>query len=223
MGSSPIRYQHPIESPFGLQHHIVEETVLGTIVAVDLVVRVHDGTHFRNSHSRFKRWQVNLSQCPFRHDHIDVLPINFLIVGSEMFDGRGDALALNPSDERHNKLRSQIRILAGDILKIPATNRQAINVYPGSEQNVDASGPTVPGDGYPFPLSEIPVPTGRQRDPGRIASTRFILSDAQRAVGHPDLRKTKPGNWPNGHRVDSADVIELLFQRHLSQKFLHSL
>ena len=70
------------------------------MLAIDFRIGTHDRPGFRFFDRHFERWQINLSQRPFRDDLIDALPVSFLIIGRIMFQRCADALRLDSLHER---------------------------------------------------------------------------------------------------------------------------
>src|SRR5271165_5221779 len=82
---------------------------------------------------------------------------------------------------------------------------------------MNASSPTVPAHRFALHCRKSPIPTRCQRDPAWITGTWCIPPDSKRPIRHANLRQAEPRNRSNGHRVDPADVIELLLHGHLGQ------
>ena len=74
------------------------------MLAVDFRIRTHNRPGFGLFDGHFERGQINFPQRPFRDDFIDALPVSFLIIRRVMFQGRADALRLNPLHERGGNL-----------------------------------------------------------------------------------------------------------------------
>lgn len=129
----PVGDDDPVEAPVGLQD-LREQRTGGHGVAVDAVVRGHDEPHAR-LHGPLERRQVHLAQDAVRDPDVDGEAVGLGVVGDEVL-GRGrDALGLDAADQRGAGAAGQFRVL-GEALEVPATERAAVQVEGGREDDV---------------------------------------------------------------------------------------
>ena len=62
------------------------------VLAVELVVRRHDGPRGALPHRDLEVLEIDFAQGPFTHDGIVFVTVGFLVVGREVLDGRSHAI-----------------------------------------------------------------------------------------------------------------------------------
>src|SRR5262249_36859264 len=149
------------------QYLVIEPTVGGGVLAVELVVGAHRSPCLAFLDRRFKRGQVDFAQRAFAHVGVYRHAFGLLVVGRVMLDGGGDALALDALDDVHAQPRRQVGIFA-QVFEVTAVLRHALDVDAGAEHDVHAARAGIAADGGAKVARQRGVPAGRQRHSGGI-------------------------------------------------------
>ena len=96
---------------------------------------------------------------------VDSAPLEFLIVGDEVFHRGDDALALNALDVRHRHSGGQIRIFT-KALEVSAAVRSTLNVHARRQHHIYVQRSRLLANGPSDLLNEAGIPCGCQRDTG---------------------------------------------------------
>src|ERR1035438_1257644 len=125
------------------------------------------------------------------------------------------ALALHARNVAYSDAGTQEWIFA-EVFEIAAIDRLAVNIHAGAEHEVYAAGACVLADSRANSFGKSRIPRSGQSDPGRVDRGRKagVGAHSDGTVGHFERGKVEPGHGANGE-AGAADVVDLLFQRHL--------
>ena len=139
VGRAPVTHDTAVKAPLIAENIGQIFSILRGISPVDPVVGSHNRPGLRLLYGPFKGGQVNLPQRPLIHLGGDGGTPGLLAVGQIMLHAGAHTLALNALHIGGSHLSRQQRIL-GKILEIPAAERTSLDIYPWSQQYLNASG-----------------------------------------------------------------------------------
>ncbi|OPZ47746.1 MAG: hypothetical protein BWY95_01289 [Bacteroidetes bacterium ADurb.BinA104] len=140
--SAPIRYGEPLETPLLTQDLIEQMLILGTIVAVDLVICRHHHHCTALLHCRLERFEVELTHGTLIGYHIDNAAVGLLIIQREMFETYGSTGSLSTFGEFNRQSCGQHRIFR-EIFVSTAAYGQTLNVDCRTEDHILATQPAL--------------------------------------------------------------------------------
>mmetsp|Transcript_12705 Transcript_12705/g.44997 ORF Transcript_12705/g.44997 Transcript_12705/m.44997 type:complete len:425 (-) Transcript_12705:171-1445(-) len=131
----PVAHDPTLETHPALQIAQQDVGVVASLLAVHEVIRTHrcsnSGIHGSNE------WRVvNLPECTPVDDAVGIEAIRLLAVSDEVFHHCQDILRLDASDKGRRQPLTQVRRLTGDVLRISAAARDAVDVQTRAQQNI---------------------------------------------------------------------------------------
>ena len=115
----PVGHNGTCEAPLVAQDGREQVEVAGRPNAVQATVGGHDGVCAALFYGRFKRAQVNFTQCALGKDGIDLGSLKLLVVAGKVLDGAGDTEAAHTAQLCGGELAGEQRVLR-EILKVSA-------------------------------------------------------------------------------------------------------
>ena len=147
-------------------------------------------------HRSLEYRQIDLAHRAFVDNRVGVVAVKLRIVSHEVFDGGADALALHPFYISHGDARREQRVLA-EVFEIPPIHRRAIDVDPGSQQEVHSFGPGIPAKLGAHPLGQGRIPGGGQGDAAGHGRGWSKVANSERTIGHFQRGQAKPRDTAN--------------------------
>ncbi|MNC24946.1 hypothetical protein D3C75_730180 [compost metagenome] len=93
----PVGHHNAFEAPFPAQDRGVQVIVGRRPVTVHRVVRSHDRVRTALFDGDFEAFQINLAQCAFRHNRIDLAAVFLLVVAGKMLQRSIRAAFVDPA------------------------------------------------------------------------------------------------------------------------------
>src|SRR6266576_2253507 len=206
MSPSPIRHDEAFELPVLLEDIGEEIVILAGVVAVEAVVRAHDGRHVGLPYADLESEKVTLAHCSLVDVHVYGVTSTFLVVQGIVLDVADDVLVLRALDDLSNDFASQDRVLA-HVLERTAIAGFAGDVHASPQRHVVTLRAQLAADQRSILMRSIQIPAGRashaRGERRRITSVLSTHSDAVGGVGH--LNRGNP-QTRNRYDVTSAAV-----------------
>ena len=143
---------------------------MAAVLSLIEVVCPHDRPCPAFLHRSLEAREINFTQGPVVHCHIDCMAVSFLVVESKMLDTGSHTVLLKIPDIRDNHLRCQVRIFA-HVLEIPAVKRSPVNVNTRSENHILLPVPCLFSEGFAVKGGHFRIPGGSQTGQCRESRT----------------------------------------------------
>ena len=113
MSPAPVGDNETLESPLRLEHVVKQVGVLAGVVAIDAVVRAHDGGGIGDGDADVEGEQIGLLHAAPGDDGVDEVTAGFLVVHGVVLDVANDVLRLLALHEIADDGSGEERIFAG--------------------------------------------------------------------------------------------------------------
>ena len=216
---APIGHGDALVMPRVAENRFQKVFVVGSVDAVDEVIRGHDRPRIRFFHHDLERFQVEFVQGAVVDDRIADVAIALLGIAGVMLHAGSDATVLDAFDERRAHFARKKRIF-GKILEVATTKRVSFDVHPRGQEERGVFARDFEGHRFADLALEILIPRTSQRGGRGIASRRggivwirgvlSDLADAERAVVHLDaweVQATNPMGVPKAIPVDEMALL----------------
>ena len=233
--AAPVGDDHAVEAPFSFQDVAEQALVVAVELAVQEVVRTHDGPGAALRDRRLEGGQVDFIEGAVIHIHVGIRAPGLLVVDGEMLHAGRHAVFLHALHIGDDHLRRQVRVLT-HVFESPSVERGASHVDAGTQQDVLAA---IAGF-FAYALSEepgvLPVPGRGERGKGGIGGAGVVGPSglaplvpedlgpyAVGTVGVPDLRDAQPGHARGAEFGLGVGHRHFLLQGHPREGVFHPL
>lgn len=167
----PVAHHHAVEAPALAEHPGEQGAGLAHVLAVDPVVRRHEGPGARLADHDLEPGQVELVERALVDHRIDAHAVVFLVVGHEVLGAGTHALGLDAAHHGGSEMAGEKGIF-GEVLEVAAPGGVALQVEGRSEDDVDPVAVCLgPERGADLP-GQRDVPARAERDRRRKAGGR---------------------------------------------------